>query len=312
MRVRRKGGGYGGHIGHDTAGAPGDASPVPASLARKLATFEVGVPGPADTAALAAQVEALASGRPGAFRARMEDARGALRPCAGPETSGVLSATRRQPRGLAGWITVMSYAALPGGVPPAFLALASLGLIGAAAAYVAADGALAVMVFNFIAPVLAALGVAYAFRCSGAGAWEMEMSSPVTPVQLTLARLALVAGYNTAVGVAASLAMWWGRPPDVVLQLVLTWFAPLVLYSAFALLASLRWGAPAAAGLTVALWGAQVAARAYGLSYTMLRLPGDAGWAAAQLASLVLAVPLVVAATRTGLRLRDLCEGDGP
>jgi hypothetical protein len=207
---------------------------------------------------------------------------------------------------------VVGFVGLPGGTAPAMLALTSLGLIAAAAGYVAHDGPIAMIVFSFVAPVLAALGVAYAFRSAGTGAWEMEMSSPVTPTELTLARLVTVAGYNAAVGLVVSLVLWWDRPPGMVLQLVLTWLAPLVLYSALALFVSLRWGAPAAAGLTVAAWGAQVAARAYGLSFTMLRLPGDAGWAVAQAASLLVAAVLVKVALRWSGRYRDLFGGAAP
>lgn len=268
------------------------------SLAERLAAFEVPAPDPAETAALASRVRALALGRPGAFRERMEAVREQTMPFPAA--------------GRAGWLMLLRYAALPGGTGPASFALLSLGLIAAAAAYAALDGTPAVIVFSFVTPVLAALGVAYAFRSAGTGAWEMEMSCPVTPVELTLARLVAAAGYNAAAGLVLSLAIWWGRPPALVVQLIVTWLAPLVLCSGLALFVSLRWGAPAAAGLTVAVWGAQVAARAYGLSLTVLRLPGDAGWGLAQIVSFALGGVLVAAGLRLSGRCRDLCGGLAP
>lgn len=268
------------------------------SLAAHLAAFEVPAPDPAETAALASRVRALALGRPGAFRERVEVVRRRTTPFPAA--------------GRAGWLMLLRYVALPGGTGPAPVALLSMTLIAVAAAYAAADGTSSLIVFSFVTPVLSALGVAYAFRSAGTGAWEMEMSCPVTPVELTLARLVTAAGYSAAAGLVLSLAIWWGRPPALVVQLIVTWLAPLVLCSGLALYVSLRWGAPAAAGLTVAVWGAQVAARAYGLSLTMLRLPGDAGWGLAQFMSLALGGALVAAALRLSGRCRDLCGGLAP
>ncbi|MFZ5826035.1 MAG: hypothetical protein ACOY94_17200, partial [Bacillota bacterium] len=83
-----------------------------------------------------------------------------------------------------------------------------------------------------IAPVLAALGVAYAFRSAGTGMVEVEMACPLSPVQLLLGRLFWVTAYDAALLGAASLAAAGLEPGMRLGFLLVGWLAPMLLLAA--------------------------------------------------------------------------------
>lgn len=142
-----------------------------------------------------------------------------------------------------------------------------------------------------VAPVLAVLGVAYAFRGIG-GTAELELACPLHPVHLVLGRLCWVLAYDSALLGAASLAAA-GLEPGVRLgYLVALWLAPMLLLAAGALAASRYLGPAGGAGLALAAWAGAVLS---GLVRPELSLPALAGTPRG------LAVSLPMLAGATGL-----------
>jgi len=107
-------------------------------------------------------------------------------------------------------------------------------------------------------PLLAYLGTIVAFRGRGSRVLELELVCLPSPLQLTVARLVIVLGYDIALGLALSLALWVGGAGQV-LELTLSWLMPLFLVAGLALLLSLRLSVEAAASLAYASWLAVLA-----------------------------------------------------
>lgn len=107
-------------------------------------------------------------------------------------------------------------------------------------------------------PLLAYLGTLVAFRGRGARVLELELVCPPSPLQLVMARLVIVLGYDVGLGLALSLAFWAGGAGHV-LALTLSWFMPLLLVAGLALLLSLRLSVQVAASLAYGVWLAVLA-----------------------------------------------------
>ena len=102
-------------------------------------------------------------------------------------------------------------------------------------------------------PLLAYLGAVVAFRGRDAGTLELELVCLPSPLQLAIARLVVVLGYDVGLGAALSLALWAGGAHDV-LALLLSWLMPLLLVAGVALLLSLRFSIQTAASLAYGGW----------------------------------------------------------
>src|SRR5207244_13163963 len=87
-------------------------------------------------------------------------------------------------------------------------------------------------------PLLAYLGTIAAFRGRGARVLELELVCLPSLLQLAVARLVIVLGYDVALGLALSLVFWAGGTGQV-LELTLSWLMPLLLVAGLALLLSL-------------------------------------------------------------------------
>lgn len=107
-------------------------------------------------------------------------------------------------------------------------------------------------------PLLAYLGTVIAFRGLRERVLEFELVCPPSPVQLAIARLVIVLGYDLGLGLALCLVLWAGGAPQV-LTLMLSWFMPLLLVAGLALLLSLRLPVQAAASLAYGGWLAVLA-----------------------------------------------------
>jgi hypothetical protein len=119
-------------------------------------------------------------------------------------------------------------------------------------------------------PFLAYLGTSIAFRGTTARALECELVCPPSAVQLALARLVVVLGYDVALGLALSLALWVGGTEQVA-ALMLSWFMPLLLVAGLALALSLRLSIQVAASLAYGGWLAALAMDA-NVNLPLLRL----------------------------------------
>jgi hypothetical protein len=109
------------------------------------------------------------------------------------------------------------------------------------------------LVLRAIGPVLAYLGTIFAFRGTGAQVLEFELVCLPSPLQLAVARLVIVLGYDLGLGFALGLALWMGGVGQV-LALTLSWFMPLLLVAGLALLLSLRLSVQTAAALAYGSW----------------------------------------------------------
>jgi hypothetical protein len=109
------------------------------------------------------------------------------------------------------------------------------------------------LVLRASGPLLAFLGTLVAFRGRGVRALELELACLPSPLQLAVARLAIVLGYDVLLGLALSLVFWLGATGQV-LELTLSWFMPLLLVVGLAFLLSLRLPASAAASVAYASW----------------------------------------------------------
>lgn len=127
-------------------------------------------------------------------------------------------------------------------------------LLGLALAALRTDSLL-VVVFAFLAPILAAAGVAYAFRPATRSLWELEKISPTGTLELLYARLALVIGFNLALSLALLGVVWFQAPNILLWRLLAAWLGPMLALAGLALYTTLRWGPAAGAILPLGLWG---------------------------------------------------------
>jgi hypothetical protein len=118
-----------------------------------------------------------------------------------------------------------------------------------------------VLFLRALGPLLAYLGISSAFRGIGLRTHECELACPPSALQLTLARLVIVLGYDVVLGLCLSLALWLHGLHDGstfagsgFLFLTLHWLMPLLLVAGLALVLSLRLPSNLAATLAYGAW----------------------------------------------------------
>jgi hypothetical protein len=147
------------------------------------------------------------------------------------------------------------------------------------------------LVLRVSGPLLAYLGTIVAFRGRGARVLELELVCLPSPLQLAIARLVIVLGYDVGLSLALSLALWAGGTGQV-LALTLSWLMPLLLVAGLAMLFSLRLSTQAAASLAYGSWLAFLTISTISnlqvllLSPALLVLPGCIGLAGLSIALL--------------------------
>jgi hypothetical protein len=119
-------------------------------------------------------------------------------------------------------------------------------------------------VLTLIAPIVAAAGVAGAYRSRNEPFAELVDTTPTSPRVLLLVRLTLVLGYDLALALAASAVLAVtaadGDGAAGLDVLVASWLGPMALLSAVSLLAAVRFGPDVALGAAVAVWAVRVSA----------------------------------------------------
>src|SRR6266436_2873 len=147
------------------------------------------------------------------------------------------------------------------------------------------------LVLRASGPLLAYLGTIVAFRGRGARVLELELVCLPSPLQLAIARLVIVLGYDVGLSLALSLLLWAGGSSQV-LALTLSWFTPLLLVAGLALLLSLRLSIQVAASLAYGSWLALLTISTISnlqsllLAPALLVLPGCIGLAGLSIALL--------------------------
>lgn len=135
----------------------------------------------------------------------------------------------------------------------------------------------AVLFLRATAPLLAFLGITAIFRGVGLRTLECEIGCPPSALQLTIARLVVVLGYDIGLGLCLGLALWLRGPQGAAgevsfLALTLHWLMPLLLVAGVALVLSLRLPVALAAGVAYLIWLA-----ALGLDYSIAYSVAQAG-----------------------------------
>ncbi len=147
------------------------------------------------------------------------------------------------------------------------------------------------LVLRVSGPLLAYLGTIVAFRGRGARVLELELVCLPSPLQLAIARLVIVLGYDVGLSLVLSLVLWAGGSGQV-LTLTLAWFMPLLLVAGLALLLMLRFSVRTASAVAYGSWLAFLAISAVShlqgllLAPVLLVLPGCIGLAELTLALL--------------------------
>jgi len=110
-----------------------------------------------------------------------------------------------------------------------------------------------------IAPVVAALGIAFLYGPTAEPAAELELATPFSPRLIVLTRLLLVFAFDLALGLLGSALLMLTHGGWSGWSLVTLWLAPMTFLAALAFLLSMIFAEPLiGATICLALWGAQV------------------------------------------------------
>lgn len=104
-----------------------------------------------------------------------------------------------------------------------------------------------------LAPLLAYLSVASAFRGIRLHTLEWELACPPSAVQLIVARLVVVLGYDVGLGLLLSL-VGWAHGNGSLLLVTLAWLVPLLLVAGLALILSVWLSVLSATALAYSSW----------------------------------------------------------
>ena len=216
---------------HEQGATPEEIEDLMPALLR-LAEWQAPLPSPADTRSLIVQLTpALPVSSPvrRAIREERQSRRSSL--------SWLLATARTQVSlfGLAFWLVS---------------ALVTLVGVGAVLGKVLNEQGVLLAISG---PFLAYLGTSIAFRGPGLRVLELELVCLPSPLQLAIARLVIVLGYDLGLGLVLGLVLW-ASGVEQVLALLLSWFMPLLLVAGLALLLSLRLSVQVATSLAYGSW----------------------------------------------------------
>lgn len=113
------------------------------------------------------------------------------------------------------------------------------------------------LVVYLVGPLLSYLGCALGFRATRVGTLEFELACPISPRQLTLARLVIILGYDLLLALACAVPFGLLGTSGL-LELALRWLGPLLLGAGLTLALSLRVPVGGAAALVYGAWVALV------------------------------------------------------
>lgn len=105
-----------------------------------------------------------------------------------------------------------------------------------------------------LAPLLAVLSVAYAFRSYSYGVIEWEKSCPISPTQLVLGRLSIIVFYDMLLSSLVSFSLYNRGISASLGILILAWLAPLLALAGLTLILSLRFGQVVATCVGTLAW----------------------------------------------------------
>jgi hypothetical protein len=110
-----------------------------------------------------------------------------------------------------------------------------------------------------IAPLVAALGIAFLYGPSAEPAWEIERATPIVPRLLVVMRLLWVFAFDLVFGLIGSLVLVFTQSGWSLWPLVSLWLAPMTCLASLAFLLSMIFVEPLiAATICLFLWGGQI------------------------------------------------------
>jgi hypothetical protein len=113
--------------------------------------------------------------------------------------------------------------------------------------------------FVLVAPLVAALGIAFLYGPAAEPALEIELATPISPRLVVLARLLLVFAFDLALALLGSVVLIAAQRDWSLWPLVMMWLAPMTFLAALAFLLSMIFSEPlVGAAICLVLWGAQV------------------------------------------------------
>lgn len=138
---------------------------------------------------------------------------------------------------------------------PFWLAGASLLALGLGFSWITGFQSLPALAI-FLAPLMAAGFVAYAFRPESTALWELEKSAVANPLALFYAR-AFLSISLAGLGILILLSVtWFFGPPLVLWRALLAWTGPMFALSGLALFSAVRWNPMAGLLVPLGTWGA--------------------------------------------------------
>ncbi len=113
--------------------------------------------------------------------------------------------------------------------------------------------------FVLVAPLVAALGIAFLYGPAAEPALEVELAAPISPRLVVLARLLLVFAFDLALALLGSIVLIVAQSDRSLWPLVIMWLAPMTFLAALAFLLSMIFSEPlVGAAICLTLWGVQV------------------------------------------------------
>lgn len=92
--------------------------------------------------------------------------------------------------------------------------------------------------FVFVAPLVAACGVAFLYGLDADPALELQLATPISPRMILLARLALLFSFNLTITLVCSVILALAQAQISLAPLIVAWLAPMTFLSALAFLLS--------------------------------------------------------------------------
>lgn len=130
--------------------------------------------------------------------------------------------------------------------------------LGCLVALTAREGSGAGVALALVAPIVAAVGVAFVYGPENDPSLEVALGTPTSPRLVLLARLTLVYGYDALLALGATLALVAVRGDAAPWPLVSLWLGPMLFLSGLSLLVSLAVGPTAAMLAAMVGWTTRV------------------------------------------------------
>ncbi len=121
------------------------------------------------------------------------------------------------------------------------------------------EASLEALPFVLVAPLVAALGIAFLYGPTAEPALEIELAAPLSARLIVLTRLLLVFAFDFVLSLLGSALLTVTSGSWSMWPLVTAWFAPMTFLTALAFLLAMTFGEPLiGAAVCLFLWGMQV------------------------------------------------------